>query len=150
MATVYRAWDQERRAPVALKVLHAQGRSDAERLEREAGLLAELDHPGIVRYVAHGTTALGAPFLAMEWLDGETLAQRFAQARLTGARMGTAEAVRLGRAVADALAAAHRRSVVHRDVKPGNIFLPGGDAARAKIVDFGIARHTRLWREITE
>src|SRR5262249_59233531 len=103
MATVYRAWDREAGGPVAVKVLHAHGREDAERLAREAGLLAELVHPGIVRYVAHGTTALGAPFLAMEWLEGETLAQRLA----AGQRMGLGgSGARLGR-VAHALPGPH-------------------------------------------
>src|SRR5262249_61542391 len=86
MATVYRAWDREAGGPVAVKVLHAHGREDAERLAREAGLLAELVHPGIVRYVAHGTTALGAPFLAMEWLEGETPAQRLPARQRMGRR----------------------------------------------------------------
>src|SRR5262249_29628217 len=142
MATVYRAWDRQVGGPVAIKVLHVegrQGREETERLQREAGLLAELEHPGIVRYVAHGRTALGAPYLAMEWLEGETLLQRLA----AGERLTVGESVELCRRVADALATAHRRSVVHRDVKPGNIFLEGGDLGRVKIVDFGIARQTR-------
>src|SRR5262249_60702158 len=98
MGTVYRAWDRQAGGPVAIKVLHAQGREDGERLAREAGLLAELVHPGIVRYVAHGTTSLGAPFLAMEWLEGETLAQRFA----SGHRLSLGEAVALAARVAEA------------------------------------------------
>jgi tetratricopeptide (TPR) repeat protein len=152
MATVYRARDRLRGGAVAVKVLHGQGRIDVERLAREAALLAELAHPGIVGYVAHGATEQGAPFLAMEWLEGETLQQRFAAARAADvpARMPVAEAVRLARRVAEALAVAHRRSVVHRDIKPGNIFLPGGDVGRAKLVDFGIARHTRRVRELTQ
>ena len=149
MATVYRARDRERGGSVAVKVLHGQGRMDIERLAREAALLTELAHPGIVGYVAHGTTELGAPYLAMEWLEGETLAQRFNASRDVGARMPVAEAVLLIRRVADALAVAHRRSVVHRDIKPANIFLPAGDVRRAKLVDFGIARHTRRVRELT-
>ncbi len=149
MATVYRAWDRVAGARVAIKVLHTEGSAHAERLTREAGLLAELDHDGIVRYVAHGRTVLGAPYLAMEWLEGVTLAQHFADARVSGARMFAATAVKLALRVSQALAVAHRRSVVHRDVKPANIFLPDGDIARAKIVDFGIARRSRGVRELT-
>jgi tetratricopeptide (TPR) repeat protein len=146
MATVYRAWDRQAGAPVAIKVLHAQGSEESERLAREAGLLAELVHPGIVRYVAHGTTALGAPFLAMEWLEGETLAERFA----SGHRLALGDAVALVARVAEALAVAHRRAIVHRDVKPANLVLPDGDLARVKVVDFGIARQTRGLSDLTQ
>src|SRR5438552_13955759 len=102
MGTVFRADDAQSGAKVALKILHRPGAADAERFAREAALLAELSHPGIVRYVAHGTIPGGRPWLAMEWLDGETLSGRLARGRL-----GIAETVAVARRVADALGVAH-------------------------------------------
>ena len=135
MADVYRARDRQTGALVALKVLRVQyDGHDAERFAREARALAELEHPTVVRYVAHGVER-GAHFLAMEWLEGEDLAERLRRAPLD-----VREAVRLGRRLATALAHAHAHGVVHRDVKPGNVFLVGGDVDQAKLIDFGIAR----------
>src|SRR5436190_2002538 len=76
MGTVYRGRDRDTGQIVGLKLLQVQSERDVVRFTREAQLLAELKHPGIVRYVAHGLTAEGEPYLAMEWLDGEDLGQR--------------------------------------------------------------------------
>src|SRR5579871_1187809 len=134
MGTVYRASDRASSgAPVALKIL--AGEQNAERFGREARLLAELRHPGIVRYIDHGRTTDGKEYLAMEWLDGEDLGKRLGRTGLTAA-----ESVALAVRVAEALGAAHARGIVHRDVKPSNLFLPGGDLARVRVLDFGIAR----------
>ncbi|WP_437725723.1 protein kinase domain-containing protein [Sorangium sp. So ce861] len=135
MGSVYRATDLTDNSPVALKILHRGDEHQERRLEREAQLLAGLRHPGIVRYVAHGVTAEQQRYLALEWLDGEDLAARVARARLS-----VDGAVALLERLAGALGAAHERGIVHRDVTPGNIFLPGGALEGAKIVDFGIAR----------
>ncbi|WP_437571766.1 protein kinase domain-containing protein [Sorangium sp. So ce542] len=135
MGSVYRATDLTDDSPVALKILHRADEHQERRLEREAQLLAGLRHPGIVRYVAHGVTADQQRYLALEWLDGEDLAARVARARLS-----VDGAVTLLERLAGALGAAHERGIVHRDVTPGNIFLPGGALEGAKIVDFGIAR----------
>src|SRR5262249_50852332 len=91
--------------------------------------------PGIVRYVAQGKTAREQAYLALEWLEGETLAERLHRSELT-----PADALTLFRRVAEALAAVHALGVVHRDVKPSNIFLSRGSVDRAKLIDFGIAR----------
>jgi hypothetical protein len=133
MGTVYRARDHETGALVALKVLSAGG--SHERFAEEALLLSRLRHDAIVAHVAHGATAAGEPFLAMEWLEGESLSQRLARDELA-----LEESLALGARVADALAAAHQLGVVHRDIKPSNLFLAGGDAARVKVLDFGVAR----------
>ena len=130
---VYRALDRASGAAVAIKVLH-WGSLARGRLAREAEVLADLSHPGIVRYVAHGTTARGAPFLAMELVLGETLAER-----LAGRRLAMDRALVLARRVAEALAFAHERGVIHRDIKPDNILLEGGSIERPKILDFGLA-----------
>src|SRR6185295_11680561 len=76
MGEVWRAIDRTTREDVALKVLHLQAAASRERFARETALLAELTHPAIVRYIAHGTTSAGMPFIAMEWLEGENLEQR--------------------------------------------------------------------------
>src|SRR6185369_5218253 len=142
MGDVYRAVDRLRGLPVALKVLHGEDHREspfaAERFAREAETLAELTHPAIVKYIAHGRTPAGELYLAMEWLDGEDLG-----ARLSRSGLGVAEAVMLATRVAEALGAAHARGVVHRDVKPSNLFLCDGRVDRVKVVDFGIARRDR-------
>jgi serine/threonine protein kinase len=134
MGVVYQALDRLTGTLVALKLATA-GATEHERFAQEARTLSELAHPAIVRYVAHGITAQGQPFLAMEWLEGEDLARRFKRAPLS-----EAESLATVRAVAEGLAAAHTRGVVHRDVKPSNIFLLGGDPWQAKLIDFGIVR----------
>jgi tetratricopeptide (TPR) repeat protein len=135
MSVVYQARDRLTGQFVALKVLETGQRDPARRFNREAQVLAELRHPGIVGFVDHGSTATGKRYLAMEWLDGEDLGERLARSGLS-----IAECVKLARRVADALAFAHARGIIHRDIKPGNLFLPDGDIERVKLLDFGIAR----------
>jgi len=135
MGSVYRARDRETGEPVALKVANAHAMQHAERFARETAVLSELRHPGIVRYIAHGRTESGEMYLAMEWLEGEDLAQRLLREPL-----GIEDSVRLITRVAETLSAAHERGLVHRDLKPSNLFLPEGDVGRAKVVDFGIVR----------
>ncbi|MBI2373408.1 MAG: protein kinase [Deltaproteobacteria bacterium] len=132
MGTVYRATDLETGRRVALKRMNE--RSDVSRFLREASLLAELSHPRVAAYVAHGVDESGALYLALEWLEGEDLASRLGRGRLDVAR-----SLALGRAVASGLAALHAKGIVHRDVKPSNVFLEGGEETRAKILDLGIA-----------
>src|SRR5689334_12798041 len=128
MGTVYRARDEQTGAPVAIKVV-ADG---SERFEREADLLARLAHPNIVRHIAHGRTDEGEHFLAMEWLEGEDLQHRLARGPLT-----VAEALELARVVAATLVDVHARGIVHRDVKPSNIWLLDGRIDRPVLLDFG-------------
>jgi serine/threonine protein kinase len=134
MGAVYRATDLSTRAPVAVKVMARQRVRDSARFAREALVLAELSHPAIVRYVAHGLSE-DTPYLVMEWLEGEDLSQRLVRSGL-----GLEESLALVRRVCEAIAVAHARGVVHRDLKPSNLFLCDGAAARAKVVDFGVAR----------
>ncbi|HEY1695189.1 MAG TPA: protein kinase [Polyangiaceae bacterium] len=133
MGRVYRALDRTSGAAVAVKVLPGDG--DAARFAREAQVLASLDHPGIVRHVAHGVTPEGWQYLAMEWLTGEDLARH-----LERSAMGVVETTAIVDRAAEALAVAHRRGVVHRDLKPGNLFLVDGRLDVVKVLDFGIAR----------
>lgn len=146
MGSVYLAHDRLSGHCVALKLLHGEGAagSDNDRFIREAQLLSELHHPGIVSHVAHGQTSHGQRFLAMEWLDGQDLAQRLQHGPLL-----LSDALLLIKSVATAIAFAHQRGIVHRDLKPTNLFLPGGDIARVKILDFGIARRTNGSKAMT-
>jgi len=137
MSTVYRALDRHSGSVVAVKLASARGLNpnDMERFVREANMLALLQHPGIVSYVAHGHTPAGFLYLAMEWLEGEDLAHRLARAPLS-----VRESLVLIRRVADALSLAHRRGIVHRDLKPSNLFLRHRSVERVTLLDFGIAR----------
>jgi tetratricopeptide (TPR) repeat protein len=135
MGAVYRVRDRLTGERVALKTLRDGGREHADRFVREARILAELAHPAIVRYVAHGATPSGELWMAMEWLEGEDLSKRLSRMGLT-----LAETVTLGARAAGALALAHAKGIVHRDIKPSNLYLPGGSVAETKVLDFGIAR----------
>jgi serine/threonine-protein kinase len=136
MGTVYRARDTRSGALVALKVLKDDVAEDPElarRFELEANTLRRLDHENIVRLLGYGSDD-GAYFIAMELVEGESLAQRLRrEGRLPGA-----EVRRIGIAVAAALEAAHGQRIIHRDIKPGNILL-GADGS-VKVSDFGVAR----------
>jgi tetratricopeptide (TPR) repeat protein len=144
MGTVYRAHDRLHDKTVALKVLHGEDAIDVERFVREAAILAELDHPNIVRYAGHGVTEAGEHYLAMEWLEGEDLSVRLARARLTDA-----ETLVVMQRTVEAIACAHARGAVHRDIKPSNLFLRGGDVERLAVVDFGIAGLAGETRKLT-
>ncbi len=145
MGAVYKAQDAVSGQTVALKLLHAAAHAPSvRRFEREAQVLAELRHPGIVSYVAHGLTPEGQPFLAMEWLQGEDLAQRLAREPLS-----LPETLQLMRRAAGALAVAHAQGIVHRDLKPSNLFLRNGRAEDAVLLDFGLARLAPGVQQIT-
>src|SRR5579884_3827484 len=133
MGCVYRARDRATDATVAVKLLAGGG--DVTRFEREAAVLATIDHPRVVRHVAHGVTPEGWPYIAMEWLTGEDLGRR-----LDAGPLGVEDTVRLALRVAESLSAAHAQGVVHRDLKPANLFLVGGRLDDVKLLDFGIAR----------
>jgi eukaryotic-like serine/threonine-protein kinase len=135
MGEVWAAHDLLLDRPVAVKVLSGALAGDgraAERLRREARAAARLEHPSIARVLDLGEHD-GRPYLVMELLEGESLAARIDRA----GPMAPAEAARVVTAVADALQAAHTAGVVHRDVKPGNVFLTTG--GEVKVLDFGIA-----------
>jgi predicted ATPase len=133
MGRVFRATDLKSGAPVALKVLGERGR--AERFSVEAEAISSLEHEAIVRYVDHGVSDEGEPFLVMEWLDGQGLDVRIARKGLS-----LHETLDLAAKIVGALEYIHGRGVVHRDLKPSNIVLMTEDVRSAKLVDFGIAR----------
>jgi serine/threonine protein kinase len=135
MGEVYCALDKNLGRLVAIKILPEEFSADPERLarfEREAKLLATLNHPNIA--AVHGfEEAKGLRFLALELVEGETL-----QTRLDRGALPIDEALETCRQVAEGLEAAHERGVVHRDLKPGNIMItPEG---KVKILDFGLAK----------
>ena len=135
MGEVYRAYDERLDREVAIKILPRSSASDTERLarfEREARLLAALNHPHIG--AIYGVEPVdGRPALVLELIAGETLAARIATGRLP-----LAEALTIARQIAEALEAAHERGIVHRDLKPANIKItPEGVV---KVLDFGLAK----------
>ena len=138
MGTVYEAWDDARSVPVALKTWRPVTEGDhrrGARLSREARALAEVRHPAVVAYVDHGVSPDHGAFLVIEWVPGQTLAERF-----TTKGVSPADAMRLSRRLAEGLAALHAQGIVHRDLKPANVMLPDADPGGAIIVDLGIAR----------
>jgi tetratricopeptide (TPR) repeat protein len=144
MGTVYRSHDLVTGATVAVKMLTGREEREVQRFDQEAAIMAGLTHPAIVRYLAHGIADGGERFIAMEWLDGEDLCTRLERGMLT-----IAEGLAVARRAAEALAYAHGHNVLHRDVKPENLFLPGQAIERLKVLDFGIARLARGGRKLT-
>ena len=135
MGEVYRARDTKLGRDVAIKVLHEAFSRDKERLarfEREARLLAQLNHTNIA--TLHGLEESdGQPFLVMELVEGETLAERIARGPIP-----LDEAIPLFIEIADGLEAAHEKGIIHRDLKPANVKIsPDG---KPKILDFGLAK----------
>jgi eukaryotic-like serine/threonine-protein kinase len=135
MGVVYDAEDQRLSRRVALKFLSEELADDPDatrRLRREAQTVAMLNHPNICTIYEIDEDE-GRPFIAMERLDGATL--KVYMARKT---LDTAEIADIAAQITEALAVAHARSVIHRDIKPGNIFV--SDQSRVKVLDFGLAR----------
>ncbi|HEX3276645.1 MAG TPA: serine/threonine-protein kinase [Gemmatimonadales bacterium] len=134
MATVYLAEDRVRGCPVAVKVMGQKIASalGAARFRREIEIVRSMAHPGIVPLYDSGSGG-GLLYYVMPYVEGESLHERLQR---TG-RLGVTEALTLLAEVADALGYAHRRGIVHRDIKPDNILLSGG---RALVADFGLAR----------
>ena len=139
MGTIWRAEHLVLQAPVAVKLIDREALPDDDtvaRFLREAKAAATLRSPHVVQILDYGMDE-GSPFIVMELLEGENLAQRL---RRVG-RLGTTEAVRIATHVGRAVARAHEAGIVHRDLKPENVFLVhNADEEIAKVLDFGVAK----------
>jgi serine/threonine-protein kinase len=136
-ASVYEATNRDGRH-AAIKVLHPSAAASLElrrRFLREGYVANKIDHPGALAILDDDLAADGAPFLIMELLDGESLSRRLAK---VGGKIPYAEALGIAGQVLDVLDAAHAHGILHRDIKPGNIFLT--TVGHAKLLDFGLAR----------
>src|SRR5438552_3631158 len=133
MGEVWKAEDSRLGRIVAIKILPPSVTASAEataRLRREARMAAQLNHPNIA--TIHSIEEAGEQlFIVMEFVDGEPLT------KVIGRGISEADLCRIGRSVAEALAEAHAKGIVHRDIKPDNVIVSG---ARVKVLDFGIAK----------
>jgi serine/threonine-protein kinase len=145
MGVVFAAEDADSGRKIALKVLHPAelNEENLRRFRREARAAHRLRHTNICQVLAYGALADGSPYMVMELLQGETLRMRL---RTQGV-LPVSSAVMIALQVLDGLGEAHSRGVVHRDVKPGNVFLLSGrgKAPSVKLIDFGLAKLLPTW-----
>ena len=138
MGEVYLARDSRLDRTIALKILPAQLASDQDRMRRfirEARAASALKHPNVTHIYEIGESD-GVHFIAMEYVEGKTLA-----AKISGRPLKPAEIVEIGLQVADALDDAHSKGITHRDIKPANLMLTR--RGEVKVLDFGLAKMTR-------
>src|SRR5215470_11044397 len=135
MGEVYRARDLKLKREVAIKILPEEFSRDADRVsrfQREAELLASLNHPNIAA-IHDLAEANGSRYLVLELVEGETLADRIVQGPIP-----TEEALTIAKQICEALEAAHENGVIHRDLKPANVKI--ARQGKVKLLDFGLAR----------
>jgi serine/threonine protein kinase len=139
MGIVYEAFHRESRQRVAVKYMRKSASEQPELVKRflgEAVAASRINHPGVTTIFDYGHDRTGVPYLVMEYLDGQSLAERLAVETL-----GAGEFLEISRQIATILEAAHAHGIVHRDLKPDNIFVVGeGERVTVKILDFGVAK----------
>jgi serine/threonine protein kinase len=144
MGSLWVAHHRTRKRQVAVKFVAAKmarDRNALSRFQREAEAAAQIKNSNVVELLEHGATDDGTPYLVMELLDGETLGERLERCGALSLEAATAVLRQAG----NALDAAHARGIVHRDIKPDNIFLVGkSDPPFVKVLDFGMAKQTRV------
>jgi serine/threonine-protein kinase len=140
MGSLWSAWHEALGVEVAVKFIderYVEQPESLERFRREAAMAARIKSPHAVQIFDHGVTDEGSPYIIMELLEGESLAQRLERTSL-----GLEEAARVVVQVCRALAVAHERGIFHRDIKPENIFLcDDKEGFLCKVLDFGVGRH---------
>lgn len=137
IAKVVKARNQETGNLVALKILKdITDEEDRLRLDREVKILAQLDHPTVVRYLGHGTTDKGIPFVEMEWVEGANLRDVL----IARERMELSEILDILIPLCSALALCHECGIFHRDIKPENVMLCAPEGKNVKLIDFGMAK----------
>ncbi|MBC8072835.1 MAG: serine/threonine protein kinase [Deltaproteobacteria bacterium] len=138
MGVVYEAWDAQVERKCAIKLVRAESTTDRKflsRFRRELEITSQLRHPSTIRVFEHGETDDGRPYMVMELLTGESLADRMERGSIP-----EMEALQIARQVAESLSEAHEHGVFHRDLKPDNIFIETvGVSKVVKVLDFGIA-----------
>ncbi len=144
MGSVYRAEEISSGRPVAIKIMRSGGHADEARFFREASVLSSLSFPSIVGCFGVGKLSTGEPWLAMEWLDGESLSTRLERGPLS-----LHDSLLVVKAITGALVVAHERGIVHRDIKPSNVILENKEPNRARLIDFGLVHirdaHQATW-----
>ena len=145
MGSVYKVLDSTLQKTLAIKVIKPELSTDQaalRRFEQESLALSELNHPNIVAVFASGKTENGAPYMVMDFIEGDTLSRTLEQR----GQLGEKRALPLFIEICDALHYAHEKQIVHRDLKPSNIILArsdNGSEESARVVDFGIAKVLR-------
>ena len=150
MGAVYRAYDLNLDRQVAIKLMHAQFARRSEfraRLIQEAQTAARLDHPSVVQVYDFGNSEAGL-FIAMEYVGGGSLRNHLKRLQTMQKYLPLPQSLQIVAQIADALDYAHRRGIVHRDIKPGNVLLkrlsrpdaPGEQPFRAMLTDFGLVK----------
>lgn len=137
MGVVYEAWDTQVERKVAIKLVRSDttDKKFLTRFRRELEITSQLRHPSTIRVFEHGETHDGRPYMVMELLTGESLAERLERGPIP-----EMEAIQIARQVAESLSEAHEHGVFHRDLKPDNIFIETvGVSKVVKVLDFGIA-----------
>src|SRR5262245_43407521 len=144
MGEVYRARDAKLDRAVALKILPEEMSADGDRMRRfsrEAKAASALNHPNVAHIYEIGE-AEGVIFIAMEYVEGQTLA-----AKINGHPLEVSEIVEIGSQIADALDEAHSKGITHRDIKPANVMITA--RGQVKVLDFGLAKMTRAVQPVS-